>query len=144
MVAPAPLANTAASSKVLLGTHEPTRHLEGRMTKSVIAIADRVANLVYVVAFLLCLLYVLEYLGILGICLSEVGPSAAMFGCDPSGDWVENLMTSPHPQTSQTSVLARSMRPYVVHPGAGLAARLRGSEPSTRSPVPSPRDASPP
>ena len=36
------------------------------MTKSVIAMADRVANLVYVVAFLLCLLYVLEYLGILG------------------------------------------------------------------------------
>jgi hypothetical protein len=34
------------------------------MAKSVTAIADRVASLVYVVAFLLCLLYVLEYLGI--------------------------------------------------------------------------------
>ena len=36
------------------------------MAKSVTVIADGIANLVYVVAFLPCMLYVLEYMGVFG------------------------------------------------------------------------------
>jgi hypothetical protein len=48
------------------GAELDTRRIGENMMKSAPAIADRIASLVYVVLVVLCLLYVLEYTGIIG------------------------------------------------------------------------------